>query len=349
MAEYLKNRKVLLRIAKGILFLLILIVFYKYIGVILNILSPFLVSILLAYLLNPVVQFFEEKGIRRINSVILVYIILLVVILFLSFFVIPKLFKDISILVESFPQYSQQIQMFIKNFQDGYLNSNLPQGLKDIIDDNILIIQTLVMSFLQKAADSLIAFFSKIFNFILIPVITFYMLMDTDYFKNQLVLLIPKSKRNRMIQLFRDIDNVFGKYIRGQILISIFVGILTTVALIIIKVKYALILGIFSCISNIIPYFGPIIGMIPTLIFALMDTPLKALYVAGAYILIHQIESGIIAPKIIGESVGIHPVYIILALIIGGKFFGITGLIIAVPAAAVAKLCIKYALKNIIS
>lgn len=348
MISYLNNKKILLGLGKVLLLVLVFIVLYKFREILLNVLSPFLISALLAYLLNPVVEFIEKRDIKRIISVILVYIILLFAILFLGFFVLPKLFRDISILVENFPQYSQQIQIFVKNFQDGYINSNLPQGLKDIIDDNIILIQTLVMSFLQKTADSLITFFSKIFNFILIPVITFYMLKDTEYFKNQLVLMIPKSKRTRIVHLFKDIDNVFGKYIRGQILISMFVGILTTILLIIIKVKYALILGIFSGFSNVIPYFGPIIGMIPTLVFALLDSPSKAMYAAGAYLFIQQIESGIIAPKVIGESVGIHPIYIILALLIGGKLFGVIGLIIAVPAAAVIKLCIKYILKNII-
>lgn len=343
-----KNKKILCGLGKAVLYGIIFIALYKFRDILTNIFNPFLISALIAYLLNPVVEFFEKKDLTRIGSVILVYIILLVLILFLGIFVLPKLFRDISILAESFPQYSQQIQIFIKNFQDGYINSNLPQGIKDIIDDNILLIQTFVMSFLQKTADLLIAFFSKIYNFILIPVITFYMLKDSDYFKNQFILLIPKSKRGRLLYLFKDIDNVFGKYIRGQILISMFVGILTTIVLIIIKVRYALVLGIFSGLSNIIPYFGPIIGMIPTLIFALLDSPSKAMYAAGAYLLIQQIESGIIAPKIIGESVGIHPVYIILALLIGSKLFGVIGLIIAAPAAAVIKICIKYIFKNII-
>lgn len=349
MLYYFKNRKTLSNVIKIILFIIVIFILYKLRGILLNILNPFLISALLAYLLNPAVEFFEKREMSRINSVILIYIIFLFIILFLGFLVLPILFRDISILIETFPVYSQEIQMFFKNFQDGYLNSNLPQALKNIIDKNILLIQTSIMSFLQKVADSMIAFFSGIFNFIITPVITFYMLKDSQYFKNQLILLIPKSKRSKILHLFMGIDNVFGKYIRGQILISTVVGVLTTIALVLIKVRYALILGIFSGVSNIIPYFGPIIGMIPTLIFALMDNPRKALYAIGIYVLIQQIESGIIAPKIIGESVGIHPVYIILALIIGGKIFGITGLIIAVPAAAVIKLCIKYALKNIIS
>jgi len=201
---------------------------------------------------------------------------------------------------------------------------------------------------LQNAADSLINFFSKMFNFFVVPVLTFYMLKDSEHFKNQLILVIPKSNRKKILQLFKDIDNVFGKYIRGQIFISSIVGIMTTIVLVLIKVKYPLILGIFAGVSNIIPYFGPIIGMIPTIIFALLDSPTKALYAMGSYILVQQMESGIITPKIIGESIGLHPIYVIMALIIGGKAFGIVGLIIAVPFAAIIKLCIKHYLKSII-
>lgn len=348
MLNQINNKKFLFKLLKYLIIIIIVILIIKYRAFLSSILSPFLLSALLAYLLNPIVYFFQKKGMKRLQSVVMVYIIFLSLVIVTGLFVIPKLFRDISILVESIPSYSQQLQNLYKRVQDGYINSALPQGLKDIIDDNMLLIQNIVMSFLQNVADSIINFFSRIFNFIIIPVLTFYMLKDSEYFKNQLVLILPKSKRSKVLQLFRDIDNVFGKYIRGQILISSVVGVLTTIALVLIKVKYSLTLGIFASISNIIPYFGPIIGMIPTIIFAFLDSPTKALYAAGSYILIQQFESGIITPKVIGESVGLHPIYVIMALLIGGKIFGVTGLIIAVPVAAVIKLCIRHFLKNII-
>ncbi|HCJ57310.1 AI-2E family transporter [Lutispora sp.] len=348
MINHINNKKVLYKLIKYLIVFIILLLAYKYRAFLSNILSPFLISALLAYLLNPIVHFFQKKGLKRLNSVILVYTIFLSLVIFFGLFIIPKLFKDISVLVESIPIYAQQLKNLYKKFQDGYINSDLPQGLKDIIDDNMLLVQNMILSFLQNAADSIINFFSKAFNFIIVPVLTFYMLKDSEYFKNQLILILPKSKRNKVLQLFKDIDNVFGKYIRGQIFISSVVGVLTTIALVLIRVKYSLTLGIFASISNIIPYFGPIIGMIPTIVFAFLDSPTKALYAAGAYLLVQQIESGIITPKVIGESVGIHPIYVIMALLVGGKIFGVTGLIIAVPVAAVIKLCMRHFLKNII-
>jgi len=348
MLEYLKNREVIHKFIKyGILFLFLFLAI-KYRVLLSDVISPFLISALLAYLLNPIIHFLERKGLIRIYSVILVYIIFLCMVVLIGLIIVPKLFKDISVLVESVPIYAKQFDKLYKSFQDGYINSNLPQGLKDIIDENIILIQSIVLNFLQNVADSLINIFSQLFNYIIVPVLTFYMLKDSEYFKNQLILFLPRKKRSKILQLFKDIDNVFGKYIRGQIFISSVVGILTTIALVLIRVKYALTLGIFASISNIIPYFGPIIGMIPTVIFAFLDSPTKAIYATGAYILIQQIESGIITPKIIGESVGIHPIYIIMALIIGGKIFGIVGLVIAVPFAAVIKLCLRHFLKNFI-
>jgi len=120
----------------------------------------------------------------------------------------------------------------------------------------------------------------------------------------------------------------------------------TTIALILIKVKYAFILGIFAGIANIIPYFGPFIGIVPTILFALMDSTGKALYAAGAFILIQQIESGFLTPRIIGKSVGIHPVYVILSLIVGGRLMGILGLVMAVPVLAAIKLTLRHVLRD---
>jgi predicted PurR-regulated permease PerM len=296
--------------------------------------------------MNPLVKFFEKRGILRIFGVAIVYLIFVVLILLISFILVPKLIKEISVLVLNIPQYSSQIQELVKGFQDSYMNSRLPESFKEVIDENIIRLQSIILSFLQTIAEGIIEVFSQLFNIIIVPVIAFYMLKDSEYFKNQFLLLLPKTKRMKFILLLRDIDNVFGKYIRGQIIVGSFVGVFTTIALIIIKVKYAFVLGIFAGISNIIPYFGPFIGIVPTILFALLDSTGKALYAAGAFILIQQVESGLLTPRIIGKSVGIHPVYVIMALIAGGKLLGVIGLVLAVPALAAIKLTLRHALRD---
>lgn len=338
------NRSKLMYLIVAAILLYILI---KYKVVFGTIFKPFFYAIIFAYLLDPIVDVIEGKKIKRVYAVILVYLILICFIIFFSFVIAPRLFKDIKVLVESIPRYTAQFQHMIKGFQESYMNSNLPQGLKEIIDNNLLSLQDWIVNGLQTAMDGVLEAFSKFIYFILVPVIVFYLLKDASYFKKQIMLLLPRKHRNKAVLLFRDIDNVFGRYIRGQIIVAIFVGVMITTALTVLKIKYAVFLGLFSGLVNIIPYFGPIIGLIPTVMFALFDSPAKALYAAGAFIIIQQIESGILTPRIIGHSVGVHPVYVILSLVIGGKFFGIGGMIIAVPILAAIKLTMSHMLRYI--
>lgn len=325
----------------------ILYILYRNRATVGDVIKPFIYSLIFAYLLDPIVDFFEIKGIKRILSVIIVYLIIIAFILFFSFFIAPRLVKDVKVLLESLPQYTVQIQDLVKRFQESYMNSNLPNGVKLVIDENILGIQDMLSTSLQSAMDSIVSVFTKIVYFILVPVIVFYLLKDAAYFKKQAILFLPTKHRNKAILLFRDIDNAFGRYIRGQITIALFVGIMTTAALAILQVKYGVFLGLFAGLANVIPYFGPIIGLIPTVIFALFDSPVKALYAAGAFILIQQIESGILTPKIIGESVGVHPVYVILSLFVGERLMGIAGMIMAVPVLAAVKLTIRHLIRYI--
>lgn len=335
-----------LKIAYAVILVLVIYLALKYRIELCDVIKPFIFASIIAYLLNPIVAAMEKKGIRRIIGIIIVFLLLIALIALIVGVLIPKLIKDISVLVTNLPAYTENMQIYLRKLQDGYLNSNLPQSFKDVLNDNLLVFQTMLLSALQKVADSIIGTFSELFNIVITPVLAFYMLKDSSYFKNQCVLLIPKSKRNRAIMLFRDIDNVFGQFIRGQIIVAALVGILTGIILVLIKVKYAVMLGAFAGISNIIPYFGPFIGIIPTIILALLDSPTKAIYAAGGFIIVQQIECSVLSPKIIGESVGIHPVYVILALIAGGKLMGIAGLIIAVPALAAIKLTMRHVLRN---
>jgi predicted PurR-regulated permease PerM len=320
---------------------------YRYRLTVGSVLKPFIFSIILAYLLNPIVQIFERRKIRRIYSVIIVYLLFITLILVFALILVPRLVKDIKVLVVNLPYYSLQFQNMIKSFQETYINSNLPQCLKDVIDQSILDLENIIIETLQSTLDSVVNAFSKLLNIIIVPVIVFYLLKDAEYFRKQSLLLLPKRHRNKAILLFRDIDNAFGRFIRGQIIVAMFIGILTTSALSIINVKYAVFLGLFAGLANIIPYFGPVIGIIPTVIFALFDSPAKALYAAAAFVLIQQVESGILTPKIIGESVGVHPVYVILSLFIGGKLMGIAGMIIAVPVLVAIKLTVRHLLRYV--
>lgn len=313
-----------------------------------SILSPFFISIIFAYLLDPIVDILEKKGFKRTFSIVIVFFIFFFGIGIFAFYFIPILIKEISTLLQNIPQYSKGVQDIIHSIQNTLYKSNLPNGIKSIVTKNITLIESFISNSLDRAINTIINMFSNIFEIVIIPVITFYLLKDSDYFKKQLILLMPSKYRNNILALGIEIDTVIGKYIKGQIVTGFFVGALTTIVLLIINVRYALILGIFTGLVEIIPYFGPFIAAIPTVSIALIDSFRKAIFAVLGFIIIQQIENNFLTPKIIGDSVGIHPVYVILALIIAGKFFGIFGLIIAVPLFASIKLIIRYIIRDII-
>ena len=137
-------------------------------------------------------------------------------------------------------------------------------------------------------------------------------------------------------------DNSLGSFIRGQLLISAIVGILIAVGLSIMGVDFALIIGLIAGIFNIVPYFGPIIGAVPAVVFALLKSPLTAVYVVLLFAVVNQVESSIISPNILGEHVGLHPVTVIFSIISGGYLFGILGVILAVPVTSIVKVTLRY-------
>jgi predicted PurR-regulated permease PerM len=159
---------------------------------------------------------------------------------------------------------------------------------------------------------------------------------------------IPKGIRDQVINISRDIDNLLSRFIRGQLIIAMIVGVLSIIALVVLKVQFAFLIGTIAGVTNIIPYFGPIIGAIPAIIVALLDEPMKAIWVIIAFFIIQQTESAILSPKIVGESVGLHPVFVILVLLIGGELFGVIGLIFAIPIAASIKIILNHLVKILI-
>ncbi|QUH27346.1 AI-2E family transporter [Serpentinicella alkaliphila] len=337
-----------------ILSLIAIVFLFNIRNVIYETISPFIFAIILAYVLNPVVQYLNDKGIGRLWAVLLVYLAIILVFIILSITIVPKVSEEVKRLIDVMPRYSNGAYDYINNIYSKFNRNvnNLPQELddvKEILRMNINRLQGIVFGFFATVTDSVIRFLSKIIGVILIPILSFYFLKDKDKFKKSLILLIPKSIRKQTISIAKDIDCILVSFIRGQLTVALFVGILTTIALLILRVEFAIIVGLIAGIANIIPYFGPVIGIVPGVIFALMDGPMKAIWVIITFTIIQQIESGIISPKIVGESVGIHPVFIILALIIGGKYLGVFGLLIAVPVAAIIKVVFKHFVRLIAS
>jgi len=175
------------------------------------------------------------------------------------------------------------------------------------------------------------------------PILAVYIIKDWEKIKAALLSILPPASRREAIILTDKIDLVWIEYLKGHLLVSVLVGLATGIVAMIIGVDFALVIGIIAGLTNLVPYFGPILGGIPAIILALAQSWQDGLYMTGAIILIQQLESNWLTPKIIGDKLGMHPLIIVFALLAGGELLGILGMLIAVPLTAALRIIISFA------
>ncbi|HHW02831.1 MAG TPA: AI-2E family transporter [Thermoanaerobacterales bacterium] len=309
------------------------------------ILLPFAIGLLISYILDPVVVFLSNKGIKRPIAVALIYFILIGSIIIALVYIVPVILMELNKLINTIPFYTQEIQDIVKEFKIKY-KTIFPAAIQEVIDRNIDQIEKILLSILQNIASIIMRWVSSLFSIILGPVVGFYLLKDLDKIKMNLVYYLPHDQRQMVIKFLEKIDTTLGRYIRSQLIVSFIIGIFTTLALYILKIDFALLIGLLAGVTNIIPYFGPFIGALPAVVITMLRYPHKIVWLVIAIIIIHELESGIISPHIVGENVGLHPITVIFSLLVGGTFFGLWGMILAVPIAALIKIIFFEAEKN---
>ncbi|MBF0544914.1 MAG: AI-2E family transporter [Candidatus Riflebacteria bacterium] len=346
-------------IAKNALILLglslLCIITYSFAGVI----APVLVSLVLAYILNPLVRFIECRRLPRPYAVLFLFClgslfcILIIVPMFLKILTeCHDLFNRVSeINVERFTiEYktwlkdvyqSSSEKPWIKSYLEVFLQGD---KIQDIVAKSIVFLKDLLINVFNRVFGFLLSTFGSVFELTLLPLLTFYILLDLDQFYEKSLLLIPPIYRSSAERILKDIDFVLSAFLRGQILSCIIFGTLMCIALFLCGLKFSLILGPMAGIANLVPYLGGVFtilfsGMVALSQFGPTWDLLSTLFkVAIALSMIHGIDGFIVQPKVIGENVGLHPVLVILALIIGGSMFGILGMFLSVPVTCILKV-----------
>jgi predicted PurR-regulated permease PerM len=309
------------------------------------VLTPFLASLLFAYLLEPVVHFMERRRISRSMAIIVIYIVFAMILFVFCVRVMPLLLDDLGKLAEQLPGYAADLQDFMHQLEDNYERFNLPSSLREIIDNNIQGFGKALTFQLERSYRFLIDLFSRIILLLLVPILTFYLIRDEAYLKQKALQLFPAGYRRDLMEVTAEINATLGAFIRGALLVSLLVGLLTYIGLIILGVSFSLVLALIVGVTNLIPYIGPLIGALPAVAVAFLDSPLLALKVALLIVIIQQVESQLIAPVIIGRSISLHPLAILMALLLGGKLFGFAGLILALPATLILRIIAVHAAK----
>lgn len=308
-------------------------------------LYPFLIALVLAYLLNPAVCFLEEKGLSRSLAISLVYIVLFTVVVLGGIRLIPIFLRELESFSGELPDILSKGEELFYLIQSQYQNSALPYSLRTAIDDSILSLQREGQNFTRELANSILGLVSHFIGIAITPILAFYFLHDWHENKEKIMSLVPCRWRHELLLAFKDMDKVLSGVIRGQITIALIVGILVSSGLYMFNVPFALLIGIAAGLLDIIPYFGAFIGAAPAIMLALLESPILAVKVALLFLVIHQLEGSIIGPKILGESVGLDPIAVIFFLFAGGKLFGVWGMLLGVPVAAIGKVVVKHSIR----
>jgi len=338
-------KKTVFYIILVLIVMLTVIFIYFYSEKIIQILSPFFIAAIIAYAIYPLVIRFERKGIKRNVAIIVIYTFIALVLIFLTLYITPHVFNNAKELFNTLPQITNKYQQIFNSFISKIETSKWPPEIKNLIfseiDNGTNFIQNYASLAMKKTLSIVASSVIILFNIALSMIIAYYFLKDIEGIKRSTLMLAPKKMRNNLINIGRELNAIVTNFIQGQFLTAIIVGTLETIGLYAVQVKYPFILGVIGGVANIIPYFGPVIGAIPAVAIALLESPVKALLTAIIFILVQQIDNAFISPKIIEGKLGLHPITTVIAVLIGGEFFGIVGMLVAVPITAMIKVIFK--------
>ena len=309
-----------------------------------GVLYPLLFSFVCAYLLNQPVKKLEQKIGNRNNAVIIVFSLTIVTILLVLFITLPILINDLTRMVTGLPRQMQEFQVAIDKINQlaSKISPEYSNLSHTILQKATEYWQTLVWEIFIKLTSDFENLLKKLTIIIYVPILIFFILKDFEKLKKAIKINLPRSKTAKISYLKRRLNTIFFGWIKGQIIICSIIVVLIYLGLMFIGLEQKLFLALFSGFTNLIPYFGPVIGLLPAVATAFSQDSSMVFKVILLYTLTQQIESNIISPKIFGDRVGLSPAWILIALIVGGKVGGILGLILAVPLAGIIKAVLEY-------
>ena len=329
-----------------------------------TLLAPFVLAMVLAYMLDPIADAIEARGVSRSLAVIAMMVPAVAVLVTVFVVVLPIVIGQIGEVLQRTPELFGRLASWIEGSEAWLSELDIPFVDSSALVDQLRGIDSAeVVAFLQERQAALaswiwtgvlgvgkgLGFVLTVLGYVVLtPVLAFYLIRDWDRVTASVVDLVPLPKRDGFTEFFGECDGIVSSYLRGQVTVALSVGAVTGIGLAIASFPYAATLGFVVAIFSVVPYLGLVLSLIPAIVIALVSGSVWAslLKVAIVYSITQLLDGTVITPRIVGESVGIHPVWVVLALSLGGFFFGFAGLLIAVPAAAVTKLLIARGIER---
>ncbi len=312
-----------------------------------DVILPFLVGSAIAYFMDPVADRLERLGLSRVAATAVLTLGAVVVVVLLVLAVIPTLIKQLTALIDSAPAIATQLQTF--------LTDQFPQ----LSDETSTIRQTLAQigtaiqqrgaELAQTVLSSALSVISAVVFIVVVPVVAFYMLMDWDHMIARIDAMLPRDHAPVVRRLASEVDAVLAAFVRGQLTVCLLLGTFYSVALAVAGLQFGLVVGAIAGAITFIPYVGSLVGgalAIGLALFQFWGDWLSIGLIAAIFAFGQFIEGNILTPKLVGSSVGLHPVWLLLALSAFGSLFGFVGLLVAVPVAAALGVVIRFAIQQ---
>lgn len=316
-----------------------------------SIFLPILLALILAYVLNPAVSWLEGKRVPRVVAIVFVMAAIVLGCIGVVAFFAGSIQNELAAVQINLPEYANRLYGLIPEKVKIYLEIETPEKLSSRFE---LIVNELrgisfdivreAYAFLKTAFTSTLGVILTVVGYFITPVYLYYFLADFPRFREGFLKLVPERSRDWITGLGCEIDGVLSAFVRGQLSVCAILAVLYSIGLSLIGIDLAIVIGSLSGILFIIPYVGTVFGIVVSMIMAFLKFHdlLHPLLCLGWFVIVQAIEGAVITPAIVGNRVGLHPVVAIIALFIGGQWFGIFGMLLAVPVAAVLKVFLRH-------
>lgn len=318
-----------------------------------GVLFPYIFALLLAYLMLPLVNLLDRLLGRRVPgarwpravAILLVYLLTAGVIVGFFALVVPVVGQQFQVLWDSRNELIAGAERRGRDLLVWY-EENIPPNLQTYVEDALQQAGNTLVKTLQTGVTRTFTVVTSTVSFVIgmfvVPFWLFYVLQDQSKVMKALFLLPPSRVRGDIMNIVRIVDNILSAYIRGQLLLCVFIGVMVTIGLTLLGVRFAALLGLVAGVFEILPFIGPLIGLVPAVIVATIQAPLLGLWTLLLFLGIQQAENLFLVPRISGKAVELHPALIMLVLVIGNQVAGLWGMLLAVPVTAIIRDVFKY-------
>ena len=349
--ELIKTGNILLKImlAMVILAIAILIIYLidktsvlVILGKIISILSPLFLGLLIAWLVEPAINYFVKNKVGRKLATVVVYLILIFIIILIAALIVPEFIAQVNELITRIPNFLKSINTFINDTFKSTADFDLSSVKESLINTINNFVNNFTSENLTGIVEKLSSSIKVVSNFVLGILIAFYLSLDFKNVNKYVSILVPNRFHEDIKKITTPLNEMLRNYVNGTLLSCLFVMILSLIGFLISGVSSPLLFAIFCAITNLIPYFGPYIGGIPVILIGFTMNPYVGFGCLITVVLVQFLEGNILNPLIVGKAVDLHPVILMLSLLVFEYFFGIFGMVIAVPIVATIKIVLLF-------